>query len=200
MKSLILVFAAVASAALFSGCKLTRLGYESAQYRVIRKSGPFEIRDYQPLTLVSTPMDSVEPTEGDSFMRLFRYISGANESEQKIAMTTPVFMNPAGTNRQMSFVVPENVASKGTPKSERSDIRVEMRSGGRFAVYRYSGSWDTDRADAVRKKLADWISAERLEPVGEAELANYDPPFTPSFLRRNEVMVRLKENKRSKEE
>ena len=53
-----------------AGCKLTRAGYESAGYKVVRRSGAFEIRDYPALTLVSTPMTATQPTDDDSFMRL----------------------------------------------------------------------------------------------------------------------------------
>src|SRR4051812_7893305 len=89
---------------LLAGCKLTRGGYESAEYKLLKRSGSFEIRDYPALTLVSTPMTASDPTDDDSFRRLFGYIGGANEAEVKISMTTPVFSDLAGTNRQMSFV------------------------------------------------------------------------------------------------
>ena len=176
-----------------AGCKLTRAGYESAGYKVVRRSGAFEIRDYPALTLVSTPMSATQRTDDDSFMRLFRYIGGANEAQTKIAMTTPVFSDQDGTNRQMSFVVPKKVATTGAPKAKRDDIAVQTRAAGRFAVHRFNGSWVAERAASARRELADWIAAEKLQPVGDPQMANYDPPFTPAFLRRNEVMVRVKE-------
>ena len=177
-----------------AGCKLTRAGYESAGYKVVRRSGAFEVRDYPALTLVSTPMAAKRPTDDDSFMKLFRYIGGANEAGAKIAMTTPVFSDQGGTNRQMSFVVPKKIAAAGAPKAKRDDIAVQTRPAGRFAAYRFSGSWGTERAASARQKLAEWIAAEQLQPIGEPQTANYDPPFTPAFLRRNEVMVRVKED------
>ena len=87
-----LVLGVVLLSVLFlAGCKLTRAGYESAGYKVVRRSGAFEIRDYPALTLVSTPMTATHPTDDDSFMRLFRYIGGANETEAKIASKREAF-------------------------------------------------------------------------------------------------------------
>ena len=192
MKLWILGGSALLGLVFLAGYKLTRAGYESAGYKVVRRSGAFEIRDYPALTLVSTPMAAKRPTDDDSFMKLFRYIGGANEAEAKIAMTTPVFSDQGGTNRQMSFVVPKKVAAAGAPKAKRDDIAVQTRPPGRFAAYRFSGSSGTERAASARQKLAEWIAAEKLQPTGEPQMANYDPPFTPSFLRRNEVLVRVK--------
>ena len=69
-----------------------RAAYESAEYRVIESDGEFEIREYPDLMLASTKMRMESNGNDGSFMRLFRYISGANQSSQKVAMTTPVFM------------------------------------------------------------------------------------------------------------
>ena len=183
---------ALLTALFLAGCKLTRAGYESAGYKVVSKQGSFEIRDYPALTLVSTAMSGSRPADDDSFMRLFRYISGANEAQAKIAMTTPVFSEQSGTNRRMSFVVPKEVSAAGPPKATREDITVETRPAGRFAVYRFSGRGDADRAAAARQKLADWMAVEKFPPIGEPLMANYDPPFTPPFLRRNEMMMAVK--------
>ena len=85
-----------------AGCKATRAGYESAPYKVVRHDGKFELRDYPSLTVVETPMAGGGSNGADgSFNRLFRFITGNNEADQKIAMTTPIFMSSNETNRAM---------------------------------------------------------------------------------------------------
>ena len=77
----------------YFGWKLTARGaYESAEYTVLDSDGPFETREYPDLILATTNMQFESQGDDGSFMRLFRYISGANDREKKIAMTTPVFM------------------------------------------------------------------------------------------------------------
>ena len=122
-------------------------------------------------------------------MRLFRYISGANQEEAKIAMTTPVLIDV--TESKMSFVIPKKIAEAGAPNAKQNNVKLETRDAGRFAVYRFRGGWGSARADKARNTLAKWLALEDLSAVGEPQLANYDPPFTPPFLRRNEMMVRL---------
>ena len=92
-----------------------RAGYESAEYKVVEKDGNIEIREYPDLMLASTSTKFDAQGRDGSFMRLFRYISGANQSEQKIAMTTPVFMETgdAESGGKMGFVVPKDVADAG---------------------------------------------------------------------------------------
>jgi hypothetical protein len=88
-----------------------RAGYDSAPYRVVRRDGRFEVRDYPALVLVETPMHGSD----DSFMRLFRFIGGNNAAKQKISMTTPVFMSGTTTNTTMAFVMPKNLTPKQRP-------------------------------------------------------------------------------------
>jgi effector-binding domain-containing protein len=172
------------------GWKTSRFGYESASYTVVEKDGAFEIRDYPDLTLVSTTGSG--PEGDDAFMRLFRYIAKNNEEEQKIAMTTPVFMT-SGENAKMSFVVPEDVAASGAPEPKSSDVELATESMGKVAVYRYSGKWKERLRKQAREKLAEWIKDKGLTTSGEYFNAGYDPPFTPGFLKRNEALVRLAE-------
>lgn len=191
MKVWLYAGAAVGVLLLFSGCSLTRWGYETPKYKVVRKNGPFEIRDYPSLTVASTPIESAPGSDDGGFRRLFRYISGANRADAKIAMTTPVFMGLEGTNRQMSFIVPEKVAASGAPEATLEEIKIEGRTGGRFAVYRFRGSWRGERAGAAQAKLEEWLASENLAPVGAPEMAAYDPPFMPLCLRRNEIFAPL---------
>ena len=191
MKKIIIIGLGIVGALIFAGCKLTRAGYETLDYKVVRKQGAFEIREYPTSTLVSTPMSSGNQEGDDSFMRLFRYIGGANEKEAKISMTTPVFMDQDGTNRQMSFVVPKKTATEGAPKAKAEDISITTREGGKFAVFRFSGSFRGENMAVALEKLSQWIASEHLVTVGKPQVASYDPPFIPPFLKRNEVLFRL---------
>lgn len=170
-----------------------RAAYETAQYEVIEKDGNIEIRQYPDLMLVS--VDTGEESQGrdGSFMKLFRYISGANTAEQKIAMTTPVFMEDehASSHGRMGFVLPQEVAMVDIPEPKATDLKIRKRSGGRFAVIRFAGQLNSVTAKEKEAELRKWLEAKGI--VGEefAESAGYDAPFTPGPLRRNEVLIRL---------
>jgi len=171
-----------------------RAGYESAPYKVIESDGNIEIREYPDLVLASTQAKFRARGNDGRFMRLFRYISGDNESDQKIAMTTPVFMEPDTAEEQghMGFVLPQAVAEAGAPAPKATDVAIRKRVGGRFAVIRFSGIMNATKAEAQESKLREWLSERGLEAEQSSERAGYDPPFTPGPLRRNEVLIRLK--------
>ena len=111
------------------GCQATRVGYESAPYKVVRSEGEFEVRDYPALMMVETPMAAANGGDG-SFMRLFRFITGANEGKQKIAMTTPVFMSGSATNATMAFVLPAKLKTGEVPKPADGAVTVRELAAG----------------------------------------------------------------------
>ncbi len=104
-------------------------GYETAEYEVVRSEQNFEVRDYPDLMLAATKSKEDSQGRDGSFMRLFGYISGANESKKSIAMTTPVFMEKGKEDSpgQMGFVVPKAVASDGIPVPTNAEVAVRKR-------------------------------------------------------------------------
>ena len=75
----------VIGATLFVGWKLTARGnYETAAYQVIDSDGPFELRNYPEIMLVTTDMALNSNGNDGSFGRLFQYISGGNDVGQKV--------------------------------------------------------------------------------------------------------------------
>ena len=180
--------------------------YESAEYKVLLSEGKFEVREYPDLMLAATGTDGGAGDSSGSFMKLFRYISGANESKQKIAMTTPVFMErqasgtqAAGSLVQMGFVLPKAVAAGGAPKPQAPQVELRKRPGGRFAVVRFSGMMNSKAVEDHAAQLRSWMESKGLvadETNGSGmETAGYDSPFTPPARRRNEVLIRLKATK-----
>lgn len=183
----------------FAWNTMVRAAYETAEYKVIESDGKFEVREYPDLMLVATTTKLDNQGRDGSFMRLFRFISGENQSEQKISMTTPVFMenDKAESRVQMGFVMPKDVASKGVPAPTGEQVDIRKRAGGRFAVVRFPGQLTSKRAKEAEASLRAWMATKGLVAADSpdqsgVETAGYDPPFTPGPLRRNEVLIRLK--------
>lgn len=191
----LLVLAVVLGLAL-AGCQATRAGYESAPYRVVRSDGKFELRDYPALTVVETPMATGNRDGSDgSFRRLFRFITGSNEGQQKIAMTTPVFMSGDSTNATMAFVMPAKMKTGEVPKPSDGDVTVRELAAGRFAVLRYSGGRNARKEAESLSRLKAWMQTEKLGVLSPPVYGYFDPPWTPAFLRRNEVILQTEAGK-----
>lgn len=193
-KMIYLTIAAVLVVVVYFGWKLTsRSAYESAEYTVLESDDSFEIREYPDLMMATTDMKQESQGNDGSFMRLFGYISGENEPKQKVAMTTPVFMEQdiAEAEGQMGFVLPKQVAEQNIPDPTNHKVEIRERAGGRFAVNRFAGRMDSKTIAAAEDKLRNWMKEKGLAGDGETELAGYDPPWTPGPLRRNEVLIRL---------
>ena len=180
MKSLAIGLAAVATGVAYTG---TRAGSETAPYRVVRTDGDYELREYPTLAIVQTSMREAD----GSFMRLFRYIDGQNVATQKIAMTTPVFM----TGGSMAFVMPEKMPAEKVPKPSNDKVAVGSIPAGKFAVLRFSGRRNAGNETNAVATLTAWMQREKLTPTGESVFGYFDPPWTPPFMRRNEVMLRV---------
>jgi DNA gyrase inhibitor GyrI len=183
---------------IFAWKTLVAEDYETAEYRVIEKDGRFEIREYPDLMMAATSTQLDAQGRDGSFMKLFRYISGANASGQKISMTTPVFMGKeeGSSAVQMGFVMPKEVAVKGIPKPTGEQVEIRKRNGGRFAVIRFSGQMNSKTSQSAEEKLRAWMKEKNLvesdsDVESGVETAGYDAPYVPSFLRRNEVLIRL---------
>ena len=170
----------------------SRAGYETARYEVLEKDGDFEIRRYEAHVVVST--STKDGAQNGSFGKLFQYISGKNAGEQKIEMTTPVFM-PAtddGEPGEMQFVVPADVAEAGAPAPSDESVKLSRMEAGKVAVIRYNGVAKAEDRKKQLEILRAKIAELGLEAEGHPIHAGYDPPWTPGPMRRNEVMLRVK--------
>ena len=171
-----------------SSIKLTRAGYEEASHQVIIREGPIELRRYSNLNLVQTKM---KDTDDSGFMRLFRYIDGNNSSKSKIAMTTPVFTSENNGERSMSFVLPEKIQQEKVPAPINEAVQTVTRKSGLYAAHRYSGRRVQGAPIKVQNQLSKWIKKNDLQSLGKPINAFYDTPWTPPFLRRNELLVEV---------
>ena len=61
--------------------------YETQDYKGINQIDNIEIRYYPSAPMIKVSSESIR---NNNFGKLFRYIAGNNNNEEKIAMTTPV--------------------------------------------------------------------------------------------------------------
>jgi hypothetical protein len=123
------------------------------------------------------------------FGKLFRYISGNNKIRESIAMTTPVFISQEP--RTMAFVLLAKSSFEDAPAPLDSSLSLEKIPAGRFAVLRFGGTRSAAKESEALALLKTWIAEKGLVSLESPVFGYFDPPWTPSFLRRNEVMLRL---------
>jgi effector-binding domain-containing protein len=181
------------------------MAVEEAKYEVLREEGGVELREYESHILAETRVDGAfEEAGNEAFGRLFRYISGNNKQQQKVAMTSPVgqesssqkieMTSPVGQRKQegqwvVSFMMPASFTLETTPEPKDPSVSIREVPARLIAAVRYSGFWSEKNYLRNLAKLQDWIGNNRLTPVGEPIWARYDPPFMPWFLRRNEILI-----------
>lgn len=150
--------------------------------------------------------DPYGANRNEAFRILSGYIFGKNMGERKFAMTAPVTQAPAPTRLEMTspvtqaaapggyivqFVLPKEVTLESAP--EPLDARVQLREvpTRRVAAIRYSGFWSESNYTKHLVQLKTVLDEAKLIWTGEPVYSRYNPPWTPWFLRRNEIWLTL---------
>ena len=87
--------------------------------------------------------------------------------------------------------MPESFTLSSLPKPK--DDRVELREipAKKVAVIKYSGTWSKERFEDHEKRLNNFLQEKGIQTKGNPIWAQYDPPFMPWFMRRNEIMIEI---------
>ena len=169
---------------------------QSVKYELVKKLGNVEIRHYPKIVIAK-----VSNLEADSFGLLFRFISGNNMQKEKVKMTTPVVsqeikmtspvLSDFSNQGYMAFVMPPDFSMYTTPLPLDSRVKIEEVPSRLVAVLRFSGSWSEAHFEEKTKELLQELTSAKMAIVGSVFTMLYNPPFTPSFLRRNEVAIEV---------
>ncbi len=163
------------------------MAYEEANYEVVKKNSIYEIRKYSDRLVIETSMSN----EGSSFRKLFNYISGNNDKNEEIKMTTPVTQVEKKGNMTMQFYLPSKFKKYNTPSPSNSDVKIVNIKGGYYAVITYSGSDNFASLQRHKLLLKSYLKADNILIISPPIRASYNRPFTLPKLRRNEVMFKI---------
>ena len=133
MKSLKLILLLLCVLIFFTYSKV--MATEEAKYKLIIKNNIYEVRKY----LDRLAVETITTDQSNSFRKLFNYISGQNNKEQKIEMTTPVTQIEKNGIMTMQFYLPSKYNKGNVPNPSMSDLEIININGGYYAVIRYSG-------------------------------------------------------------
>jgi effector-binding domain-containing protein len=163
------------------------VAYEEANYEVVKKNEIYEIRKYSDRLAIETEISN----QGSSFRKLFNYISGNNENNEEIKMTTPVTQIEKKGNMTMQFYLPSRFNKDNTPSPSNSDVKILNIKSGYYAVIIYSGRASEKNFIKHKNILENELIKKDISILSPPIKATYNSPFTLPLLRRNEAMFEI---------
>lgn len=183
---------------------------ETPKYAVLEKDGNIEIRQYESFVEAFIELNSdYDSALGQGFNALAGYIFGGNQRREhfamtapvtefvktqpeKISMTTPVFARANGMNSHViSFMMPSKYTLESLPTPNNPEIHFRKVEPYKAAVLSFSGYLNPRKVRGKTEELLARLATKKLLPKSEVSSAQYNPPWTPGFFRRNEIIVEI---------
>ena len=164
------------------------MAYEEANYEIVKTNKVYEIRKYSDRLAIETATSN----QNSGFRKLFNYISGNNETNEKIKMTTPVTQVKKKGNMPMQFYLPSKFNKDNVPNPSRPDVEIVNIEGGYYAAIKYSGRITDKNFIKHKDILESELKKDVISILSPPIRATYNGPFTLPMLRRNEVMFEIK--------
>ncbi len=161
--------------------------YESPSYTVLKSDGPFELRAYDAFSTSAYIGDDLSGKSG--FPVLFNYISGRNETKQKISMTIPVINDFSLSQGSMEFVIPPSFHKEGIPKPVDERLTIKHYEPHKAVAVRFSGRINDKKIESYTDKLKAWCETNNIQTKGMVRLQRFNSPFSLPCLRHNEIVM-----------
>jgi hypothetical protein len=158
---------------------------QTISYEITGQIGEIEFRKYPRLVLATV----ISPGNDSGFNLLFSYITGKNRTKRQIQMTAPVI-----TSEQIPMTAPvvsdeKSMSFVPDPLDER--VKITTQDPREMAVIRFKGYAGREDVNDVKSRLLEGLQKAGITPRGQPVLMRYNAPWTPGFLRRNEVGIEI---------
>lgn len=197
----------------------TVMATEEPKFTLIEYSEPFELREYAPQIIAEVNVSGdLDSASSQGFRLIAAYIFGQNHVSEKIAMTAPVGIEEGkeqksakiamtapvgiqadppiqGADQQwtVSFVMPSQYTIETLPSPLNPQVKIRATPAQKKAVIRFSGFYDEQKVLDKTQALEEWIKSKNWQAIGAPQFARYNPPWTLPFMRRNEILIRVRD-------
>lgn len=165
------------------------------EFRVVRTYKDFEVREYQPCVIAEVKISADYGTASSTaFGSLFKYISQGNKASEKIAMTAPVIAAQReplarATEWFVSFVMPSGSTIGHLPHPNDPQVHLRELEAETCIATSFKGKATPEKCELVTLQLRLAASKENIALSDETRVCRFDPPFKPSFLQYNEIVI-----------
>tara|TARA_B100000575_G_scaffold294267_1_gene309109 strand:+ start:19641 stop:20213 length:573 start_codon:yes stop_codon:yes gene_type:complete len=157
---------------------------QTQEYQVIKELKGAELRYYPPAMKIQSNND---------FGSLFNYISGNNSTQEKISMTSPVYMGDGKGNNVMEFVLPKGFNLRNTPEALSNNVKVFESKPGYFLALQFSGYANSRNIYPHARNLYNLTQEYGYTSIGQVMLLVYDSPYK-LIGRKNEIVIQIDED------
>ncbi len=170
---------------------------DQAPYEVLKADGAgIEVRAYKPqIRATITVEGEYREAYKEAFNTLANYIFGANATNEKISMTTPVILKEIKEDEWiMSFILPQEFLNKSLPTPDDERIKFEDLPAHIVASISYAGINNEEKMNEYSGILKKWLRKRPWYiPLDSFKTAQYDGPLTIPFFRKNEIHMTVKQ-------
>lgn len=194
----------------------TAMATEEPKFSIIEKSEPFELRSYAPQLIAEVKVEGdLDTASSQGFRLIAAFIFGQNQVSEKISMTVPVGIeatqsakiamtvpvgieaskdSTTGVNQWVfSFVMPSEYTMATLPKPLNPLVTIRELPAQKRAAIIFSGFNNEAKVLEKTKALEEWIKSKQWQVIGVPQFARYNPPWSLPFMRRNEILITVRD-------
>tara|TARA_B100000886_G_scaffold298179_1_gene226197 strand:+ start:239 stop:787 length:549 start_codon:yes stop_codon:yes gene_type:complete len=172
----------------------SQYGIETHSYQIQKQFQNFEIRRYGKALFSSVKLstDNFKDASSEGFSVLAGYIFGNNDSNEKIAMTSPVVISSEDP-MSMFFLVPKKIKIDKLPLPNNDNIEFQEQSVKTVAAISFGGWANAKKIEKYKTKLMAVLDKKGLAHNNQFFFLGYNAPYEV-FNRKNEIIVELSNN------
>jgi hypothetical protein len=184
---------------------------ETPDYQVVSTHDEYEVRKYEPYIVAEvTVAGGYRESLYSGFRKVADYIFGNNTRADSIEMTTPVLQKEGPRTEKIpmtapvlheesanegsylvAFIMPKDYTMESLPQPNNEEVQLREVPAKRYAVLRFGAYATEGRTHRKTSRLQDSLTRDGVETIGEPIVAQYNPPWTPPWARRNEILIEI---------